>query len=66
MNKIVLNWWIVLSVLLQPLWATAADRLVLTGSSTVAPLALEIAKKYEQQHSGVRVDVQTGGSSRGY
>ncbi|WP_245812939.1 phosphate ABC transporter substrate-binding protein [Nitrosomonas cryotolerans] len=40
-------------------------RLTLTGSSTVAPLALEIAKRYEAQHPGVRIDVQTGGSSRG-
>jgi phosphate transport system substrate-binding protein len=40
-------------------------QLVLTGSSTVAPLALEIAKRFESEHPGVRVDVQTGGSSRG-
>lgn len=46
---------------------TAAERraLTLTGSSTVAPLAAEIAKRYEEQHPGVRIDVQTGGSSRG-
>lgn len=44
----------------------AADhKLVITGSSTVAPLALEIAKRFEKQNSGVRVDVQSGGSSRG-
>lgn len=41
------------------------NRLTVTGSSTVAPLALEIAKRYEKQHPGVRVDVQMGGSSRG-
>lgn len=40
-------------------------KLVLTGSSTVAPLAAEIGKKFESQHPGVRVDVQSGGSSRG-
>lgn len=40
-------------------------KLVLTGSSTVAPLATEIAKRYEAEHSGVRIDVQSGGSSRG-
>ncbi|PKO44928.1 MAG: ABC transporter substrate-binding protein [Betaproteobacteria bacterium HGW-Betaproteobacteria-3] len=46
--------------------AQAADnRLTLTGASTVAPLAAEIAKRFEQQNPGVRVDVQTGGSSRG-
>lgn len=40
-------------------------KLVLTGSSTVAPLAAEIGKRFESLHPGVRVDVQTGGSSRG-
>ena len=40
-------------------------KLVLTGSSTVAPLAAEIAKRYESEHPGVRIDVQSGGSSRG-
>lgn len=40
-------------------------KLVLTGSSTVAPLAAEIGKKFESEHPDVRVDVQTGGSSRG-
>lgn len=40
-------------------------QLVITGSSTVAPLVGEIAKKFESLHPGVRVDVQSGGSSRG-
>lgn len=40
-------------------------KLVLTGSSSVAPLALEIGKRFEKQNPGVRVDVQSGGSSRG-
>ncbi len=40
-------------------------KLVLTGSSTVAPLVAEIGKRFESKHSGVRVDVQSGGSSRG-
>ncbi len=40
-------------------------KLVLTGSSTVAPLAAEIGKRFESKHPNVRVDVQTGGSSRG-
>jgi phosphate transport system substrate-binding protein len=43
----------------------AQSKLVLTGSSTVAPLAAEIAKRFEAKHSGVRIDVQSGGSSRG-
>ncbi|CAA0096137.1 Phosphate-binding protein PstS 1 [Halioglobus japonicus] len=45
--------------------ALAGQRLTLTGSSTIAPLVLEIGKRFEQQNVGVRVDVQTGGSSRG-
>lgn len=40
-------------------------KLVLTGASTIAPLAGEIGKRFESLHPGVRVDVQTGGSSRG-
>lgn len=45
--------------------AYAKDKLVLTGSSTVAPLVLEMAKRFEKSHSSIRIDVQTGGSSRG-
>jgi phosphate transport system substrate-binding protein len=44
---------------------TKAQKLTLTGSSTVAPLVNEIAKRYENEHPGVRIDVQSGGSSRG-
>jgi len=39
--------------------------LVITGSSTVAPLINEIGKQFEQEFPGSRIDVQTGGSSRG-
>jgi len=59
------------AVIVIALWAypaaTFADeqRLTLTGSSTVAPLALEIGKRFEEKNPGVRVDVQSGGSSRG-
>ncbi len=42
-----------------------SQRLVLTGSSTVAPLVVEIARRFESVNPGVRIDVQTGGSSRG-
>jgi phosphate transport system substrate-binding protein len=45
--------------------AAREPKLSLSGSSTVAPLAAEIAKRYEASHPGTRVDVQTGGSSRG-
>ena len=37
----------------------------LSGSSTIAPLATEIGKRFESTHPGVRINVQTGGSSRG-
>jgi phosphate transport system substrate-binding protein len=40
-------------------------KIVLTGASTIAPLATELGKRFEKLHPGVRVDVQTGGSSRG-
>lgn len=39
--------------------------LTLTGSSTIAPLVNEIAKRFESRNAGVRVNVQSGGSSRG-
>lgn len=42
-----------------------SGKLVLTGSSTVAPLAAEIGKAFEARHPQARVDVQSGGSSRG-
>lgn len=45
--------------------AALSGKLTLTGSSTIAPLAGEIAKRFETLHPGVRIDVQTGGSSRG-
>lgn len=45
--------------------AAGGNKLVLTGSSTIAPLILEIGKRFEQVNPGVRVDVQAGGSSRG-
>lgn len=45
--------------------SATGGKLVITGSSTVAPLVLEIAKRYEALNPGVRIDVQTGGSSRG-
>jgi phosphate transport system substrate-binding protein len=45
--------------------AAAESRLVITGSSTIAPLVLEMAKRFESLHPGMRIDVQSGGSSRG-
>lgn len=44
---------------------SAGQKIVVTGSSTVAPLVAEIARLFETQHPQVKVDVQTGGSSKG-
>jgi phosphate transport system substrate-binding protein len=41
------------------------ETIVVTGSSTIAPVASELGRRFEMVHPGVRVDVQTGGSSRG-
>ncbi|HEY8071165.1 MAG TPA: phosphate ABC transporter substrate-binding protein [Methylocystis sp.] len=54
-----------LALLFCPVVQAADNKLVLTGSSTVAPLAAEIGKRFEERNPGVRVDVQSGGSSRG-
>lgn len=48
-----------------PLARADSSRITMTGSSTMAPLILEIAKRFEDRHPNVRIDVQTGGSSRG-
>lgn len=44
---------------------TQQVRVTITGASTIAPLMSEIAKRFEKQNPGARIDVQTGGSSRG-
>jgi phosphate transport system substrate-binding protein len=45
--------------------ASAGRVLTLTGSSTIAPLAAEMGLRFEAVNPGSRVDVQSGGSSRG-
>ena len=53
------------SLLSAQVLAAPPQKLVITGSSTIAPLISEIAQRYEAAHPDVRIDVQTGGSSRG-
>lgn len=48
-----------------PVSVYAAERLMVTGSSSVAPIALEIAKRFESTRSDVQIEIQTGGSARG-
>jgi phosphate transport system substrate-binding protein len=48
-----------------PTRSAQAETITVTGSSTIAPLMSEIGKRFEASHPSVRVDVQTGGSSRG-
>jgi phosphate transport system substrate-binding protein len=48
-----------------PNQSASQQQLVVTGSSTVAPLVSDLARAFEAQNPGVRVDVHTGGSSRG-
>ncbi|MBS0153820.1 MAG: phosphate ABC transporter substrate-binding protein [Nitrospira sp.] len=49
----------------QTAGAELSGKLVVTGASTLAPLISEIGKRFEGLYPKVRVDVQTGGSSRG-
>ncbi|MCA8960199.1 MAG: phosphate ABC transporter substrate-binding protein [Planctomycetes bacterium] len=59
--------WIAVSAVLVASGCSphTSDPVVLTGSSTIAPMASDIAREFERRHPGTRVDVQTGGSSRG-
>lgn len=54
-----------LLIFLFSLTALAENKITLTGSSTIAPLMVEIGKAFEFKNPGTRVDVQSGGSSRG-
>ena len=40
-------------------------KLVITGASTLAPVIAEIGKRFESLYPTGRIDVQSGGSSRG-
>ncbi|MDH3326873.1 MAG: phosphate ABC transporter substrate-binding protein [Gammaproteobacteria bacterium] len=45
--------------------AQLSGKLNITGSSTIAPLAAELAAIFESKNPQLRINVQTGGSSRG-
>lgn len=48
-----------------PHQAYAKTNLLVTGSSTVAPLMQEVAQAFEKKTPDTRIEVQTGGSTRG-
>lgn len=54
------------SALLVPSAALAADTLKLSGSTTVQPLAQELANAYRRSHPDVSIVVAGGGSSVGF
>lgn len=43
----------------------SSNKLTLTGASTIAPLISTMGKRFEAQNPEIRIDVQTGGSTRG-
>ena len=45
--------------------APAARPLVVTGSSTIYPLMIDIAHRFESANAGVAIEVRSGGSGRG-
>lgn len=52
-------------VLAEPPAPLPASRLLLSGSTTMAPLMLEIGKRFQALHPGIQIEVQMGGSGRG-
>lgn len=45
--------------------AQTGTRLLLSGSTTMAPLMTEVAKRFQALHPGVQIEVRMGGSGRG-
>ena len=44
--------------------SVARDRLIITGSLTLQPLVSDIARRFEELHPGVKIEVQAGGSAK--
>jgi phosphate transport system substrate-binding protein len=45
--------------------SSPARQLVVTGSSTVYPLMMDIVRRFEQRNPGVSIEVRSGGSGKG-
>lgn len=52
-------------VLAQPSIQLPASRLLLSGSTTMAPLMMEIGRRFQTLHPGIQIEVQMGGSGQG-
>lgn len=50
---------------IAPAAAEPAARLRLSGSTTMAPLMAEVAKRFQRYHPGIRIEIATGGSGKG-
>ncbi|MCB0414669.1 MAG: phosphate ABC transporter substrate-binding protein [Bdellovibrionales bacterium] len=61
------NIFLIFCILTTGFYTHAADKekILITGSSTIAPLMMELARVYEKKHSDIQIDVQTGGSTKG-
>ena len=46
-------------------WGDGGERYLISGSSTVAPIMAEAAVRLEEKNGDLKIDVQTGGSTRG-
>jgi len=51
--------------LLPALAAAQAPKLVVTGSSTVYPLMVDIVRRFQSANPGVSIEVRSGGSAKG-
>lgn len=49
----------------KPSRAAPKVKIVVTGASSIAPLMVEIGRRYEESRPGIQVDVQSGGTARG-
>lgn len=60
---LVASYW--LSSCLLTAHPTGQNDLLITGSSTIEPLINRIANRYENEHPGVQINIEAGGSGRG-
>ena len=70
-TRFVRGWWLWAGMLVaggalaQGGSAPPAGKLLITGSSTMRPMIMEMARRFESRNPGVSIEVQGGGSGRG-